>query len=270
LISGLNALNFHDAGLKFVVGVNRPVLDAGLVGVDGVDRIFEDLGDLFVVIDAHADEGKDAKIDVEGFVLFEVDLVFFFEQGVESGYEVGENAQEDGVEAAEEFFFFLLRLYVVDNKSDVFKFAICDLLVEGLFESFEFYEELRVQAKEVADIFFFYFIGFFQFSVDEALGGVGLGDQLLRAFEFLDLAADDNNKEDEDDQEAGDDGGVLDEEPALGFYGVDAFAFDKGEDAADLDLSLAGAVELCVGDGGFDALGGVADIAFFCRAGRRG
>src|SRR6202011_1129197 len=96
-----------------------------------------------------------------------MDLVFFFEERIESGHEIGKDAQEDGVETPEELFLFFFQLYVIDNKSDIFKFSICDLLVEGLFESFEFHKELRVEAKEVADIFLFYFIGFLQFSVDE-------------------------------------------------------------------------------------------------------
>jgi hypothetical protein len=101
-------LNFHDAGLEFVVGENGPVLDPGLVGIDGVDRIFEDLGDLLVVADAHADEGEDAEIYVEEFIVLETYLVFFFEEGIEPGDEIGEDTQEDGVEAAEELFFFFL------------------------------------------------------------------------------------------------------------------------------------------------------------------
>jgi hypothetical protein len=144
-------------------------------------------------------------------------------------------------------------LYVVDNKPNVFEFAIGDFLVEGFFQSFEFDKELRIEAKEIADIFLLDLIGFLQFLVDEALGGVGLGDQLLRAFQFLHLAADDNDKQDEDDEEAGDDRGVLDQEATLGFHGIDPFAFDQGEDAADLYFSLAGAIEFGVGDGRLDA-----------------
>jgi hypothetical protein len=101
-------LNFHDAGLEFVVGKDGSVLYAGLVGVDGIDRVLEDLRDLFIVADAHADEGEDAEIDVEEFVFFKPDLILFLEEGVEPADEVGEDTQKDGVKAAEELFFFFL------------------------------------------------------------------------------------------------------------------------------------------------------------------
>ena len=88
----LDTLYFHDAGLKLVVGNDGPVLDPGLIGIDGIDRIFEYLGDLVVVGDAHADQGKDPEVDVEQFVLFQLDLVFGFEEGIEAGDELGEDA----------------------------------------------------------------------------------------------------------------------------------------------------------------------------------
>ena len=64
----LYAVYFEDARLEFVVWDDGPVFDAGLVGVDGIDGILEDLGDLIVVGDAHADEREDAEVDVEEFV----------------------------------------------------------------------------------------------------------------------------------------------------------------------------------------------------------
>ena len=73
-----DALNLEDAALEFVVRDDGAVLDPGLVGIDRVHGILEDLGDLFVVRDAQADEGEDAEIDIEELIFLELYLVFFF------------------------------------------------------------------------------------------------------------------------------------------------------------------------------------------------
>jgi hypothetical protein len=66
--AGLYAFYVHDPGFERVIWYDRSVFDPGLVGVDGIDGIFEDLGDLIVVGDAHADQGEDAEVDIEQFV----------------------------------------------------------------------------------------------------------------------------------------------------------------------------------------------------------
>ena len=66
--AGLHAFYVHDPGFELVVGHDRPVFDPGLVGVNGINGIFQDLGDLLVVGDAHADEGEDAEVEIEQFV----------------------------------------------------------------------------------------------------------------------------------------------------------------------------------------------------------
>jgi len=48
----------------------------------------------------------------------------------------------------------------------------------------------------------------------------------------------------------------------LSFYPADLFSLDQGEDGADLDLSLPGAVKDGVADGDLDIGGGVVDIPF--------
>ena len=55
---------------EFFVGDDGPVLDLCFIGVDGIGGIFEDAGDLFRLVDAHADEGEDAEVGVEEFVVF--------------------------------------------------------------------------------------------------------------------------------------------------------------------------------------------------------
>jgi hypothetical protein len=49
--------DLHDVLFEFFVGDDRAVFDLCFVGVDGVDGVFEDAGDLFGLVDAHADEG---------------------------------------------------------------------------------------------------------------------------------------------------------------------------------------------------------------------
>jgi len=53
--------DLHDALFKFVVGDEGFVFDPGLVGVDGIDGIPEDSGDLLVLMDARAGQGEDAR-----------------------------------------------------------------------------------------------------------------------------------------------------------------------------------------------------------------
>ena len=53
---------------EFVVCDERLVLDPRFVGVDGVDRVFEDARDLLGVVDAHTDQSKDAQVGVEELV----------------------------------------------------------------------------------------------------------------------------------------------------------------------------------------------------------
>ena len=66
----LSGPDLHDPLFEFVVGDGGFVFDPGFVGVDGVDGIFEDAGDLFMFVDAHADQREDAEVGVEEFVIF--------------------------------------------------------------------------------------------------------------------------------------------------------------------------------------------------------
>ena len=59
----------HDLFVEFFVGEDGLVAEAGFVGVDGCDGIVEDTGDLFVIVDAHADEGEDSQLGVEQLAL---------------------------------------------------------------------------------------------------------------------------------------------------------------------------------------------------------
>jgi hypothetical protein len=67
---GLCGTDLHDPLFELFVGDDGFVLDPGFVGVDGVDGIFEDAGDLLVLVDPHSDEGKDADVGVEQFIVF--------------------------------------------------------------------------------------------------------------------------------------------------------------------------------------------------------
>jgi hypothetical protein len=62
--------DLHDPLFELFVGDDGLVLDPGFVGVDGVDGIFEDAGDFLVLVDSHSDEGEDADVGVEQFVVF--------------------------------------------------------------------------------------------------------------------------------------------------------------------------------------------------------
>ena len=66
----LKCLYLHDTLFELLVGDDGPVLDPGLVGIDGIDGIFKDAGYLFGVVDAHTDERKDPEVCIEEFVIF--------------------------------------------------------------------------------------------------------------------------------------------------------------------------------------------------------
>jgi hypothetical protein len=55
---------------EFFVGDEGFVFDAGLVGIDGIDGIFEDTSYFLIFMDAHADEGEDAKVRIQEFLVF--------------------------------------------------------------------------------------------------------------------------------------------------------------------------------------------------------
>ena len=92
---------------EFFVGDDGFVFDPGLVCIDGVDGILEDAGDLFVFVDAHADEREDAKVGVEEFVVFQLDLIFFGEQVVEALNKIREEFEEHLVEILQQLFLVL-------------------------------------------------------------------------------------------------------------------------------------------------------------------
>lgn len=130
----LHREDLHDTLFEFFVGDDGFVLDPGFVGVDGVEGIFEDAGDLFVLVDPHADEGENAEVGIEQFVIFQLDLIFIAEHVVEALDEVGEEFEEDLVKIPKELFFFFFRVGVVDEGNDVIPFAVGDLLFERFFE----------------------------------------------------------------------------------------------------------------------------------------
>jgi hypothetical protein len=131
---GSGGADLHDALFEFFVGDHGFVLDPGLVSIDGVDGIFEDAGDLFVLVDPHADQGEDAEVGVEEFVVLLFDLIFFAEEVVETLDEIGEEFEEDLVEIPEELFLFLFWVGAVDQGDDIIPFAVGDLLFDGSFE----------------------------------------------------------------------------------------------------------------------------------------
>ena len=68
-------LDLHEEGLEVVGGEGGGILDAGLVGVDSVDRVVEQVGYLLVVGDTKAHEGKDTQFGIEQLALLEFDTV---------------------------------------------------------------------------------------------------------------------------------------------------------------------------------------------------
>ena len=83
---------------EFVVGDDGFVFDPGFVGVDGVNGIVEDAGDLFIFVDTHSDECEDAEVGVEELVVLVLDLIFFAEQVVKAMNEVGEELEKYFIE----------------------------------------------------------------------------------------------------------------------------------------------------------------------------
>ena len=103
---GLHRFDLHDPMFELFVGDDGFIFDTGFVGIDRVDGVFEDAGYFFIFVDAHADEGEDAQVGVEEFVVFHPDLVFFAEEIVEALDKVGEEFQEYFVKILQEVFFF--------------------------------------------------------------------------------------------------------------------------------------------------------------------
>ena len=66
----LKRSDLHDPFFEFVVMDNGFVLDPGLISVDRIHRIFEDLCDFLIVANPHPDQGKDPEIGIEQFVVF--------------------------------------------------------------------------------------------------------------------------------------------------------------------------------------------------------
>ena len=63
-----------DATLEALAIVEGTILDAGAVVIDGVDAVVEELGNLRRVLDAQADERKDADFGHQSVVFLGVDL----------------------------------------------------------------------------------------------------------------------------------------------------------------------------------------------------
>ena len=61
---GLNCFNLHDPLFELFVGDDGFVFNTGFIGIDRVDGIFENAGYLFVLVDAHADEGEDPQVGI--------------------------------------------------------------------------------------------------------------------------------------------------------------------------------------------------------------
>ena len=58
----------HDPGFELIIRYNGPVFDPCFVGIDRIDRILQDLGDLFIIADPHPDKGKDPQVDIQQFI----------------------------------------------------------------------------------------------------------------------------------------------------------------------------------------------------------
>ena len=125
---------------EFVVGDDGFVFDPRFVSIDGIDGVLEDAGDLFVLVDPHADQGENSEIGVEELVVFLLDLIFFAEQIVEALDEVGKEFEENLVEIAKEIFLFFFGIGAVNQGDDVVPSAIGDLLFECFFKFFDLLE----------------------------------------------------------------------------------------------------------------------------------
>ena len=89
-LSALQGFDLHDPVFEFLIGDDGFVLDLCFVGIDGIDGVFQDTRYFFVFMNAHPYQGEDPEIGIEEFVVFQLYLVFFPEEGVEPLYEVGE------------------------------------------------------------------------------------------------------------------------------------------------------------------------------------
>ena len=61
----LHTFYIHDPGFELFIWHNGPVFDPRFVGIDRIDRILQDLGDLIIIADPHPDQGKDPQVDIE-------------------------------------------------------------------------------------------------------------------------------------------------------------------------------------------------------------
>ena len=69
-IAILHRLYIHNPVFKVFVGHQRFVFNFCFIRIDGVNGVFQNLGDLFIVMNAHSYQGKNPKIGVQQFVVF--------------------------------------------------------------------------------------------------------------------------------------------------------------------------------------------------------
>ena len=86
----LQRLYLHDALFELFIGDDGFVLDTGFVGIDRIDGVFEDAGYFFVVVDAHADQGEDAEVGIQEFMVFQLYFILFAEEVIEPLYKIRE------------------------------------------------------------------------------------------------------------------------------------------------------------------------------------
>ena len=76
-----------DLWFKVIAVAQGAVLDFCTVIIDGVDRVVQELGDAAAVLDAQADEGKDAQVSAQHPLVGQGDAAFGLQQGIEIVHE---------------------------------------------------------------------------------------------------------------------------------------------------------------------------------------
>lgn len=97
----------HDAGMELLRREGCLTAHTRLVGIDGINRIVEHLGNNLVVGDTQTEQGCYAQIGIEQLALFEHYLLLREQKGIEVRHKIREDVQEHLVKPLVELIAFL-------------------------------------------------------------------------------------------------------------------------------------------------------------------
>ena len=135
--------------LKLLVFDKGAGFDAGFVVIDGIDRIVEDVGDLFGVADAKPHQGKNPEIGVQQLVWQQFDVIFRGEKRIVGRHEIGEYFEKGFIEIDEQFFSLLTQVDIVHQYADVVETLGYYFIVDRAFKLVQLFDVFRDQVEIV-------------------------------------------------------------------------------------------------------------------------